>query len=446
MDPRDRSRHNTSRAARQGPRRPGRAGAPLASPPRGRTRDVLVLAQAQAVSLAGSQAFVVAAMALLASTGGRAAGLGAMVALSVIAEALAAPLAGGVVDRHPRRDVLVACDVVAAVVVGAFALELTIGPGGALRAAGLALTFGVLGVARAFIVPASRALVAELAPPERLGRANATIAAAAEAAVLAGQALAGLAARLLVLPALFAIDAASYALSALGELALPRVRPVSHRRSRPAPGGWRVRLAEDVRAALRALDARRGLRAFVGLSVAGEIVALPFVVVFPVYVTRRLDAGPEWFGYLLAAFGAGAVAGSALAMRMRWRGGRGAATLAAAWAVLCAGVGALAWTTTTFAAAAALAAAGIGDGVLRAGSLTLVQRAVERPVHGRVFALVQGAMAGASPLALVGVGAIVDAVDDVAVVPGAIGLGLALLGLAGTLTPSLRAFVRDGAS
>ncbi len=400
-------------------------------------RPVWMLAQAQAVSLAGSQAFVVAAMALVAAGAGSAATFGALVGVSVAVEALCAPLAGGVVDRRARRDVLVVSDVACALAVGACALGLA--RAGSVSWAMLALAFVVIGAARAFLVPASRALVAELSPPDRLASANAVVGSTGEAALLAGQALAGFAASRLSIAALFAVDAASYAASALTELALPR------RRRRGSGGtdgaGTARRVVRDVREAWNATATEPGLRAFLALVVTSELVAMPFVVVLPAYVTRAMGQGPQWFGYLLAAFGAGAIAGGVAGGRMRWRGNASGVTIAAAWAVVCAGVGALALDATPAAVSVALAVAGAGDGILRVGTLTRVQRAVPAAVHGRVFALVHGITAAAAPVALVAVGALVDRTGDVSRVPGLLALALAVLGTAAALSPRLRRFV-----
>jgi MFS family permease len=112
-----------------------------------------------------------------------------LVGLYQFAPALAlALLAGHVNDRHDRRRVLSACLALQFVV----ALVLLAATHGALASRTLILTLSlVLGVARAFQMPAQQALAPLLVPPHLLPRALALSSAAMQAAIIAGPAIGG---------------------------------------------------------------------------------------------------------------------------------------------------------------------------------------------------------------------------------------------------------------
>ena len=112
-----------------------------------------------------------------------------LVGLYQFAPALAlALLAGHVNDRYDRRRVLAACLALQFVV----ALLLLAATQGALASRTLILALSlVLGVARAFQMPAQQALAPLLVPPQILPRALALSSAAMQAAIIAGPAIGG---------------------------------------------------------------------------------------------------------------------------------------------------------------------------------------------------------------------------------------------------------------
>ena len=112
-----------------------------------------------------------------------------LVGLYQFAPALAlALIAGHVNDRHDRRHVLSACLGVQL----AAALLLLVASHGALASRTLLLLVSfVLGVGRAFQMPAQQALAPLLVPPQILARALALSSAAMQAAIIAGPAIGG---------------------------------------------------------------------------------------------------------------------------------------------------------------------------------------------------------------------------------------------------------------
>jgi MFS family permease len=265
-----------------------------------RHRDFRLLWSGMCVSLLGDGVFLVAMAWQVYSLSD------APTALSLVGVAMAVPtlallLFGGVVsDRVDRRRAMLAADLARGLAVGALAaLSLS----GALRLWHVVAIVAVYGAGTAFFNPAFDAVVPELLPPEALGAANALDQLVRPLAQrLAGPALGGALVAAAGAGAAFALDAASFAISA-GALAF--MRP--HRRAAARPG-----VRQELRAGLAYVAGRRWL--WVTLA-AAALAFLAFVgpseVLLPYLVKDELHGSAAQLGLVLAAGGVGS-AGSAL--------------------------------------------------------------------------------------------------------------------------------------
>src|SRR3712207_5558949 len=185
-----------------------------------RHRDFRLLWSGACVSLLGDGAFLVAlAWQVYAMSDGP-------TAMSLVGIAMTVPtivflLIGGVAsDRMDRRRIMLAADVVRAVAVGLLAvLSLT----GALELWHVVALVVVYGTGAAFFAPAFDAIVPELIPADHLAQANALEQIARPLALrLAGPALGGVLVGTFGAGTAFALDAASFLLSAAALLAMRR--------------------------------------------------------------------------------------------------------------------------------------------------------------------------------------------------------------------------------
>jgi hypothetical protein len=276
-------------------------------------------------------------------------------------------------------------------------------------------------------------------PAERRSQANALLSLAFNLQIIAGPAAGGVLAGIAGAPAAFAVNAASFWISAL---LLTQVGPLlplqddtaavtaARARSQRRPG-----LLADTVAGLR-FAARaslvRGLAAGTFLFVAFasmDNVALVFLV------KRSLHGNGVEYGMLSATFGAGMVAASvALA---RWGRHRpGAFWLTGGVVSGAAGAVATGLAPTVVLAGAAQAVAGAGNTADLVGTDTLIQQRVPAIMLGRAFSLVYGAAQLASVVSYGLAGPLVALAGPRAAFLVA-GAG-ALTGL-GILVPALRA-------
>jgi MFS family permease len=273
-----------------------------------RHRDFRLLWAGTAASLIGDGFFMIALAWQVYSLGGSPAALGAAgVAWTLPLALLIAP--GGVLaDRVDRRYPMIAGDLLRGAAVAAMAaLSLT----GAITIEWIVGLLLVFGVGEAIYTPAFEAVTPALVPEADLVQANSLSQVIIPVArTLAGPFLGGIIIGVAGVGTAFAVDAATFAASAV------TVALISHRRARdPEPAS----IAEDFREGVRFVRGARWL--WVGLvstSVAILCTLGAWDVLIPFLVKNDLHSGAVALGLVFAAGGAGAgVAAILLGQRAR---------------------------------------------------------------------------------------------------------------------------------
>jgi MFS family permease len=216
-------------------------------------------------------------------------------------------VAGVVVDRLPRRAVMIASDLVRMAVLGYLAVASL---GGSLRIGSLTAAAAVYGAADAFFWPAKTAILPELVVRDHLMPANSLSSSADRSSLVIGPGIGGLLVATVGPGAAFLFDAVTFAVSASCLLAIGR-RGMLPRAPAPAPEAPR-RLLGDLRDGFREVMRHRWL--WVTILLFTFIVLLvvgPEEVLLPVYLEQRFGAA-EAFGLLVACAGVGAIAGALL--------------------------------------------------------------------------------------------------------------------------------------
>ncbi|MET8860318.1 MFS transporter [Streptomyces sp. NPDC004579] len=261
----------------------------------------------QSAGLLGDQMVPIALAAwIVQSPHHSASALGLVLAGRALALALFVPLGGVIADRYPRTRVMMACDLVRFLGVGALVLVPADTPAAALAAC----TF-VLGAGEAFFRPAFRALVPSLVEPDKLPWANSLTSIATTSSGLAGPALGGLLVAFATYRAALVADLVTFALSTLTLLALGRGRPAD-------PAAARASVLHQAREGVRVVVKRRWVFAVLLTDIAHVLLAVaPWLVLLPTISVREF--GPRGYGFLLGAFALGGLAGGLAVMRHRPR-------------------------------------------------------------------------------------------------------------------------------
>lgn len=266
-------------------------------------RNFRLLAGCDVISVAGSAVSLVVLPFAVLGIGGSAADVGLVATAKLIPLASALLLGGVVADRLPRHQVIVSADVVQALTQGgAAALVLT----AHARVWQLAALAAAGGLAFGFYYPAAQGLLPQTVPADQRQQANAIDRTGRNAAKIGGSALGGLLAGLAGPGWGLAADAASFAIAAALRTGMrfPAMPPVQ-------PSG----MLHDLREGWQEFTSRRWL--WINAVQFAFVVAVSAAmadVLGPLVAGSRLG-GPRSWGFIVAAYSAGALAGGAAMIR-----------------------------------------------------------------------------------------------------------------------------------
>jgi len=229
-----------------------------------------------------------------------------LVALGLIAKAVPTIafglLAGSIVDRFDRQRVMVAADILRALVTISI-------PFLAFRwLPGVFIAVMIIATASAFFNPAKQAMVPNLVPGRFLVAANSLITSSEKTMELLGYASAGIIAAAISWVPLFFIDAATYLFSAATLVGVP---DASRQHVRKA-----LTVVRDVREGLRFILSNPTLSATMGLTAGGTLFYGMILPVLVVMAYGPLRSGAVGYGLIEAAVGAGAIIGALAAPRV----------------------------------------------------------------------------------------------------------------------------------
>ena len=345
----------------------------------------------QTISLIGTWMQQVAqAWLVLELSGGDPLWLGITAAAQFAPAMILGLFAGVLADVLPKRQTLIAVQVVMMLLAAVLAILSAAGLVEIWMVIVLALT---LGVANAVDMPVRQAFAMELVGPRDVGNAVSLNSAMFNGARVIGPAVAGLTIGAFGVPAAFAINAVSF-LAVIVGLALMRDSELFRGRLIPRPRSARA-VVDNLAEGLRYV--RETPIVLLAVSVVGLVatVGMNFNVVIPPLAADVLGADAAGFGFLMTASGVGALTAALLLVA----GGRprpiriaiGATVLGVASIALAA--------SSTFALSLVLMAlVGAGGIGMAATANATIQLAVPDGLRGRVMSVYTTVFAGSVPI------------------------------------------------
>ena len=214
-------------------------------------------------------------------------------------------LAGGFIDRNRKRPILIAADVVRAVVVGSLTIAWLFG---VLSMAHVIVVGCLVGAASALFQITDNAYLPNLVPREQLAEGNAKLESTEAIAEISGPASAGLLIAALGAPLAVVIDAASYLWSAL---MLGRIRAVEEPPTAAMSASMTARQrGHDLRVGLRAVFGHPLVRPIVISHMVWSISGGFFMTLYTLWCLRELELSATMFGVIVAMGGVGALGGA----------------------------------------------------------------------------------------------------------------------------------------
>lgn len=345
----------------------------------------------QGVSFLGDSVSMVALVVLVVQiTGSASAVAGALVAR--LLPTIASPAAGVLADRLDRRVILVATDLSRALLALGliFVRDLIL----------LYILVFLMGLARTLFNPTIRAAFPSVVGGGDLTRANALISGTFSVSETVGPALGGLLVATVGVNAAFALDSATYLVSAAFLFRLPLSRP-----QRDKVGNF----AQELKAGFTYLtEARMPLAIVVGAFLT--MLTINTTIPAEIFLAKEtFDAGDAGYGLLVGLWGGGMVLGSAMIAALGDRASLVPFYFFGIFASALALVG-TSLSPTFVVALGALTLAGVANGIDDVTANTILQRRVPNALLGRVFAVRYLGFSAGDILAFLLGGLIVDSV------------------------------------
>ncbi len=295
---------------------------------------------------------------------------------------LLTPWSGGAADRFDRRRLIVATQLGAMAVTGTLAFLAVVGWDTVPVIIGLAL---LLGLTTAFATPALQAIVPALVSRDDLGAAVAMNSVTFNMARAVGPVLGALVVSRFGIPWAFGLNALSYA-ALIGALLI--VHPRQHEN--------RAREQPKLRDSLRLVRNDVRLAMLLGVVASVSFALDPVTTLAPAFATQVFHHSDTLAGYLIGAFGAGAVIAALLATGgspIPYR------RIAIMLTLFSGGIACYALLSPLVLAIIALAIAGFGYLAGQTRATTLLQLGVEDHQRGRIMALWSVCFLGTRPIA-----------------------------------------------
>ena len=296
---------------------------------------------------------------------------------------LLAPFTGPAADRFDRRKILLVTQVLSMVQALSLAALVLRGDPRPWQIIALA---ALLGVINAFDMPARQSFIVQLVEKrEDLANAIALNSSMFNSARLIGPSIAGICIAFFGEGVCFLFNGLSY-IAVIAALLAMRLGPAAA--ASRARGGFLD--------GLRYVFGFPPIKYIILMLAVGSLLGMPYAVLMPAYVREILHGGPRTLGFIMAASGVGALAGSLrLALRRHPAGLEREIPLFTS--VFGLGLLAFAFSTNFALSALLIALASYGMVSFFASSNTVIQTLVEDDKRGRVMALHSVAFMGMAP-------------------------------------------------
>jgi predicted MFS family arabinose efflux permease len=314
--------------------------------------------------------------------------MGVMTMTTGLAGLLFSPIGGAFADRYSRRFIIIICDLISGLAVFSLSFWMLLRPAAKGETLGwiFAVTI-VLSVVKSFFTPAITASIADLVPEKKVESANSMLQASAQISFLLGKGIGGLLFQTLGAPLLLIIDGITYLFSAFNKCYIRIPQPLTEK-----SGDWRARatyLKQEIFEGLKYIKTNTGLAQLVLIDSLLNFFTAPIVGLFPFYVEDHLKLDPGWYGYLLACYGVGNLAGYLLVGTLRARGKVRAGLIFAFMVLLAALNGMLGFVSKSVTVIVVVMSIGAATGFINVNIMTILQITTPTEIRGRVFGLLQ---------------------------------------------------------
>ncbi|HVN52766.1 MAG TPA: MFS transporter [Anaerolineaceae bacterium] len=379
----------------------------MARPTKLMNRNFTLLFIGQTINSLGSQGFAIAMLFWVKHETESATLMGMLMMFSSLPAILLGPLGGVFADRHSRRLIIILSDAIRGISVVTLVIWMILRPEPLTPLLiWLFVVSTMVNTVGSFFTPAIIAAVPDIAPEERVNTANSLMQVSFQLSTLIGQGIGGTVFRILGAPILFLINGVGYLLAAVLEvfITIPQVIPTEVPGCKKALNQYLL----DTREGIRYVRGRPGLRNLVLISALINFFTVPVIMLLPFYVEDVLRVYVDWYGYLIAIYGVGALIGYVISGAGRFSA-RITGNLMLGFMVLeSISQGALGLTNMVQWAMALVFLGGIFSGYVTVILTTVLQLRTPKEIRGRVYSLLSTIAGAITPIAMGLSGVIAD--------------------------------------
>jgi MFS family permease len=361
-------------------------------------RDFRLLFGGTATSILGDQFYLIATPWLVLQLTDDPLVLGLVIALGGVPRAVFMLIGGALTDRFSPRAILIASDFLRLALTGWMALAVFTGAIQLWMLYAISLGFGLVA---GFAVPAGNSIVPTLVEERDLQAGNSVILGSTQLAgfvgpTLAGLLIGGLSNSMTGVGLAFAVDAASFGVSALALLLM-------HRGRNDAPAREVVRsdgILQSILSGLKFLWDDQALRLmFLVITAVNFLFIGPVLIGVPVLANQYLPEGAVAFGLLVSGVAGGNLVGYILAAQLPRPGGKAIRILLlAAMAAFGLAIGSMGFIRSTTVLFVIIFFLGLGNGYIVILVLTWIQSRTPREMLGRMMSMLMLTNTGLSPI------------------------------------------------
>ena len=369
-----------------------------------RHRSFRLLTAGQVTSNVGDACYAVALPWYVLAGHGGAVLLGTVLAAYGIPRTALIAAGGYASDRWRPQTVMMTADIARTLGVAGLAAAAAVGPARAILLIPVAV---VLGAGEGLFLPGSYSIIPSLVPGEDLQASNALSSSGTQVATLAGPVIGGVLVALGSPSIAFALDAASFAVSAatlagLRGTTLVTANARHEQRAAEAPSHEETGEAAvaDIPSLLTLFRTERILQIALLVNITANLGSAGMdYVALPSLAHGPLHSGADGYGFILAAFGGGALVGTVIAAQAK-SSRRPLIVSSTAFLIEAAFIGAVPFLGSTIGVAAAMTGLGITNGFGNVITSTTLQRWAPPAMLGRLVGVLLLGSFGVYPLSV----------------------------------------------
>jgi MFS family permease len=360
-------------------------------------KNFFLLWQGQLVSQIGNQVHYIAMMFWIKHATGSASLMGLIMMFSMLPGVILGPIGGTIADMYSRKRIIVIGDFINGIIVLCLAAVLIFVPDNHSLIITLLFVVAVLsGIIGAFFRPAISASIPDLVPQDKIPAANSMNQSSFQISTFFGQGIGGVLYRLLGPATLFIVDGLTYLFSSLSESFID----IPQKTTKTGEGikAKYNQFISDIKEGFAFVWKNKGMRALFFSAAFLNFFLSPIGVLLPFYVEDFLNVNSDWFGFILAAFGAGALIGYLIAGAIKISGHKRTFLTTSLLFLVGLAFGWLGMNRSPYIALVIEFITGMMIGVININIITIMQITTPSEIRGRVFGILGTISGGLYPL------------------------------------------------